>query len=418
MLSEVAGYATVEDALKLVMKGMTARRIETAHVRSAFGRVSAEDVVSSVDVPDSSRSHMDGYALRSRDLKGASEGSPRNLSLVGVKTLGDAERTRLRSGETIRVPTGGVMPLGADAVVPVEDARKRGRAVTFTREWPKGSFVFQAGTDMKKGRVVLRAGQKIRAQDVGMLIVLGVVHPRVFAKPRVAIIATGSELTDDFSEADPSKVRNSHSQIFVSLVREAGGEPVDMGVVPDSLKPLSAAIRSALAGCDLVLTLGGTSLGEADLVGRAIESMGNDVRSLHGIRMDRGRVTGVALVDGKPVVMMPGPVQGAMNGFVLFALPAMSALSGRQGVSERGLPSTLTREWRARRRFRDFVKVVYVRLRIRGGRLLATPLAGDTESMALLVAADGYIVLPERVQSLRAGTRVVVKAPAGFSSLG
>ncbi|HLQ07232.1 MAG TPA: molybdopterin molybdotransferase MoeA [Nitrososphaerales archaeon] len=414
MTREIENYVSLGQAQEF-MKKLTRGQgtTETVDVREAYGRVAAEDILSPVDVPDRPRSHMDGYAIAASDIRGASARSLRVLRLKGGVSSG-RQVEHLRSGETMWVATGEYLPLGADSVAPVEETKRVGQKVVFKIERKRGDYCYAAGSDVVKGYRVIKAGSTIRAQDIGMLIVLGAKSLVVCSRPRIAMLATGSELTSAMEGNDSSKVRESHLPIFENLIRENGGEPFIIGIVPDDVERIASALEHGLQKSQMVLTLGGTSLGERDLVEKALRRVDKRSRIIHGMRMDRGRVSGVAKVKGKPVLMLPGPVQAAMNAFVLLGIPSIWRLSGKKSFPD-GLIATLKNDWEARKRFEGFTKVVYVRL-VRGRKgFEAHPVLRDTEAMSVLTDSTGYIVVPERTTSLRAGTQVSVKLLPGFS---
>jgi molybdenum cofactor synthesis domain-containing protein len=296
-------------------------------------------------------------------------------------------------------------------VVPVESVRVDGGLVRVTGPVTRGSHVYRPGDDVKKGQVLLRRGQTIRAQDVGLLVSLGFRRAKVWRKARVSIVATGSELTSP-TRPKAGKVVNSHSPLFVSLLAELGCVPVDLGIAEDDTGRIARSIRHGLSRSDLVLTLGGTSAGRHDQVEQALAGLDPDLL-IHGIKMDRGRVSGVSIVKGKPVLMLPGPIQGAMNALLLLGLPIIEAISGAQGRGTE-VPCVFSRAWEARERYADFRKVVYVK---RGGgpELTANPLDAETESMKLLAEADAYAVIPENVTRIEQGDKVMVRLLPGFS---
>lgn len=389
-------------------------RPETIPTKYAYGRIVSEDIASPINVPDKQRSHMDGFAVKASDLKGASTRSPQALSLIGKISLTRTRKWKLGPSETIGVSTGGEIPAGADAVVPVEHTRQKANSVYFSQEVEKGTFCFPVGVDVQKGSLIIRAGNVVRAQDVGMLALLGIRYVPVFAKPRVTIIATGDELADAFATRDSGKVRESHSPILDNLITEIGGLVINREIVRDDIRLVSSAIKRALRASDIVLTLGGTSMGEGDTVEQALRKLSRKTLIVHGIRMDRGRVAGVAAIHGKPVVMLPGPVQGAMNAFFLLALPLISAMIGGEELGE-SVNASLSKGWEARKRFENFTKVLYVQMERRDGTFLATPMVGETESMRLLVQAAGFVTVPERIRRLRKGDEVSVRLLPGFS---
>lgn len=409
-ITRIEGYVSVGEALERLRKGMKSRPlIETLAPTEAYGRVVASEVLASSDVPPSPRSHMDGFAVRAEDLRMASTGHPVVLSGRGYLGPGVSFGKKLGSGQAVRVATGGPVPPGADAVIPVERLKEKGGKVFVEFAAEAGSYVFPKGGDVRKGDVIVKRGQVLRAQDIGMLLMLDINEIRVFAKPKVAILATGSELTS--GRPASGKVRNSHSPVFVRLVEALGCSGADLGIARDDPSEVLVKVRRALAKSDFVITLGGTSVGRHDVVGEAV-SLLHPRLSIHGIKMERGRVTGLAIVKGKPVLMMPGPIQGAMTAFVLFAVPIINMLN-RGTYDLARIRCSLGSDWSARKRFADFTKVVYVEL-IRDGSV-AEPLVGETESFKVLTKANAFIIVPEQMTSLTKGSSVEARLLPGFS---
>ncbi len=418
MVLEPESYVSVGEALEWVLRRARHKpRTEQIGVREVYGRILAEDVTAGHDVPAVDTSHMDGYAVRARDVASASEARPAALKVIGNAKLGATTRVSISTREAVRVSTGGRLPGGADAIVPVEWARFKRDRIMINRPYPSGHFVYRAGTDIRAGSHVLRRGATLRAQDVGLLIHLGSSFANVFARPSVAIIATGNELTNDLASKNKALTRNSHSLILAYLVSESGGEPRDLGIASDTEKEIARRVTKAIRETDIILTLGGTSLGRLDLVDRTLRRFARGREIIHGIRMDRGRVAGVAVIRGRPVVLMPGPVQGALNAFILFALPLIRAFSGWEGESPT-FRAVLAKEWEARKRFSNFTKVVYVRLKQTSAGLEAFPVVGDTESMTVLTDSNAFVIVPEERTKIEAGEVVAVNLLPGFSYAG
>ena len=412
MASEISKYESVAAVLEGIIPLLAAGpRIEMVPSRESYGRIAAEDLVSTADVPSMDSSHMDGFAIASRDAEEASAANPVVLAVAGETVLGRKPRGRLLRGQAYRVPTGSFLPTGADAVVPIEDTSLVGKRITLSSPVRRGQFVYRAGGDIRGGQVVIEAGKAIRAQDVGLAVALGIGSIGVFRRPRVALLATGSELTDSLSEAEG--VRSSHASVFKRLVEESGCVAIDLGIAPDVRKEILSGIESGLKEADMVFTTGGTSVGRMDLLDGVVRSL-KPRAMFHGIRMDRGRVSGVAVVEGKPIVMMPGPAQGAMNAFVLFGLPIIRRMTGR-GDGGIVVRAKLKKRWEARRRFPDFTKVVYVKLTRGSNGMIAEPLAAETESMTILTKSNAYVVLPERRTFLGVGSYVDAHLLPGFS---
>jgi molybdenum cofactor synthesis domain-containing protein len=405
-------YVGIDEVLNRVLSAVHPSpgmdRIET---QKCFGRVSAADVMAEADFPPYDVSHMDGFAIKSSDLRNASRSHPARLRIIAEVALGEVASGRVKSGEAIRVTTGSPIPEGADTVAQVEMARTIGTSLILDSSQESGMNVYRRGRDVKKGERVLAKGRVVRAQDVGLLLGLGIAKVSVFRKPKVSIIATGNELTDVSRPVD-GKTVESHSHVFSALLRAIGCEPFAYGIVRDDPVVLSKKLREALAESDLVMTLGGTSVGMHDLVGSVVSNFHPEVL-FHGIRMDRGRVSGVALVDGRPLLLLPGPIQGAMNAFLLLGAPVAQRLSGK---SEKGieLVCKLKNDWSARKRFSHFTKVVYVKLDL-GSENLASVVEGDTESATVLTKADGYTVVGESVTRMKKASKIRVRLFPGFS---
>ncbi len=392
-------------------KSLLRRRTETLPVLRAYGRVSASELTAHANAPPFPSSHMDGFAVVSKDLEAATDSRPVMLKIVGEAGPGARPKHHLRNGEAFQVATGAYLPEGSDAVVPREFAEVRDGSVLSRLAPRPGDHVYGAGEDIREGQVVLSKGQPIRAQDVGLMIALGFKMLSVWGRPKVSVIATGSELTSS-DKPQAGKVRESHTPIFMRLLEASGCTPIDLGIVGDEAVVLRRALRRGLLASDSVITLGGTSAGRRDYVVEAVSALSPSVL-FHGIKLDRGRVTAVACVGGKPVLMLPGPIQAAMNAFLVLGAPIFGQLTGRGGLGLE-LPCTLGKDWESRKKFAEFRKVVYVKL-VFGEEVIAEPLAGETESLKLLQEADGYMVVAEDITRLAAGSHVKVRFFPGFS---
>lgn len=412
MVLPVSQYLPVKEAVAQAMAELRQPETEMVRTRRAFGRVAAENMVSRADVPAFSASHRDGFAIRAEDSIGATGGRPAKFSVVGSIPLGKRRARTLESGEAVRVATGSILPEGADAVVQVEDARVAGGRLLVSREVSPGTFVFRAGEDVRRGEVVVKEGESLRAQDVGMLISLAVREVRVWRRPRVAILATGNELTNSMSP-DTSKTRNSHASVLISMAKALGCDVIDLGIAKDRVGAILGRLSRGIRQADIVMMTGGTSVGKLDLADDVLSRLKPRVLC-HGLRMDRGRVAGLAVVKGKGIVLMPGPIQGAMNALFLLGLPMIEKLSGRSAIGMT-TKAKLTRRWEARRSFPNFTKVVYLKLFQSRSGTAAEPIAAETESMSLLTDSNAYAVIPEEVTSLEAGREIDAHLLPGFS---
>ena len=268
---------------------------EIVSILDSYKRVLAEDIVSTVDVPTYNRSHMDGFAVRSDDIRHASRSEPINLKISNTKTeLGNPPDLIINNKEAYKISTGSYLPTGSDTVVPIEECEIVGQEVKIFISLPSGSFVYPVGADIKKGEIILKRGKVLRVQDIGLLASICFKLP-VFRKPCVTLIPTGSELTELSENPEQGKILDTHSHIILKLIEEIGGIPLRLGVTPDEVLKIREKIIYACKKSDLILTIGGSSVGDHDLVEEAINSIDNPGILIHGIRLDRGRVTGLGV---------------------------------------------------------------------------------------------------------------------------
>jgi molybdenum cofactor synthesis domain-containing protein len=425
-----SAFEKIEQHVRLTPKS------EIVSTVDAYGRVLAEDIIAKSNIPAYDTSHMDGFAVKAKEISRASRIKPVFLKIRPLPVTNCSEKADfhhsshntsfldswpyniLRSGEAFEISTGGYLPKGADTVIPFEDATIIDNEIRVHSPSPKGAFVYPTGTDIKAKQSIFSKGQLLRAQDIGLLAGLRIKKVVLFKKPTVGLIPTGSELSDEMDHVAPSKKFNTNSGIIARLIQEGGGLPIDFGITPDDSNAIRQKLYNALDTCDLILTTGGTSIGKHDFVQSAINSIGKPGMLAHGIKLDRGRVAGLALLNRKPIVCLPGPIQAALNVFIVFAYAMIRHLSGRPRKKTSWVfYATLTKSWQARKRFADFLKVVYVKLSYYRNTFKAEPLAGETESMSLLSKANGYILVPEKVRKMLAGQTVGIHLLRGFSDI-
>jgi molybdopterin molybdotransferase len=387
-------------------------------VQESYGRVLSKDLISDVNIPARDSSNMDGFAVLANDIKHASIPYPITLKIIRNIGLGNFPSVVLHSGQAYRISTGGYLPKGADTVVPIEHTHISKDNVGVLAAFPKGSFVSPLGKDVWKKSVLLHRGNVIRGQDVALLAMVSIFRVPVFRKPRVAIIPTGDELTDNPNEINgaTAKIMNTNSHFISRLVQEVGGVSFDLGVTPDNVNKVAEKIRMALEKTDMILTTAGSSVGEYDVVEQSINSLGRPGVLAHGVKLDRGRVAGVAVLKGKPIIILPGPIQGAVNAFIVFAGPILRYLSGLPEFDGLQIVGTLTKKWEARKKFSKFTKIAYVSAwSSKEGNVKATPITGDTAMMTVMTKANGYLLLPEITTSIEAGEKVYINVLPGLS---
>ncbi|MDA4118336.1 MAG: molybdopterin molybdotransferase MoeA [Thaumarchaeota archaeon] len=417
-------YTPLDEALRILFRNLVPReRAEEVAVRRAYGRLLSADVVAKDDMPLRDVSHFDGFAVNSFDTTRASKAGPVTLALRrGTEHVGLFPKEKLMLGEAMKISTGGYVPKGADAVVAVEDATQSAGTVIVDAPVRKGEHIYAAGQDVKKGERVLLSGRTLKGQDLAMLASLHITKVSVRRKPMVAIIPTGTELTANIAETRSGKVVESHSLLLGRLIEEAGGQVVKSGIIPDEKRALRRALKGALRRSDIVLTLAGSSVGEPDLVESTITSFGRSTTVLvHGIRVHRGRVMGVAVVEGKPVVVLPGPVQGALNAFILFGYPLIRHHLGLGLEEPPAVQAVVAEDWEASGKFKDFDQIVYLKLEKEGAgeraRMVALPASGETEKMSFLLSKNGYALVSGKKGKLSKGETIWVRLLPGFSML-
>jgi len=360
---------------------------------------------------------MDGFAVRASDLARATPANPVELRRVEGSALGERPRRALKKGEAHSILTGGFVPAGADSVVQSEMVRVSGGVVAFSGPVELGEFVYPRGRDVKRGERVLEAGRTIRGTDLVLLGSLHLERVPVYAKPRVAIIPTGSELSEKIGATEPGKVAETHTLLLSRLIEGAGAIPVHMPIVRDDADEIRGSIRVGLRAADIVLTLAGTSVSESDLTEEAINSSGKPGVLVHGMKVTRGRVMGFGVAGGKAVIILPGPIQGAVNAFTLLGYPLIRALLGKGFESPPSIPARMSNDWEAPRKFSHFTKVVFVKKMTDCEPLAVEASMGETENVMFLTRNDGYLLLGENVVTQKKGDSVRVHLLPGLSSL-
>lgn len=385
-------------------------------MKQAYKRVLAEDIVSPIDVPELNVSHLDGYAVHHEDTVSASRDSPTILKLVGSIRLTEKPSRPLMRGEAFKIPTGGFLPPSSNAIVPKESAYEEGEFVKVLEPAKLWDHVVHRGSDIRKGELVLKKGSILRAQDLALLKSLRFKEVQVYRKPVVAILSVGSELTDDPDEAKAGKVLRSHELLVKKLVEEAGGLAVDLGIVIDEKEKITEKLKDGLGKASMVLTIGGSSKGEADLVPDSISSLGKPGMLVHGLKVQPGRVSGFGCVEGKPIILLPGLVQSTINAFVLLAYPLIRMYLGLEPKSyESAITATLSRPI-TYTTYPEFKHITWVKLHRKEYGFEAEPIFGESPMLNVLLKADGYILVEENVRTVKEGEKVQVRLLKGLSS--
>jgi molybdopterin molybdotransferase len=379
---------------------------ERVPLTDALHRVPASPVTAPHALPGFARSTVDGYAVRAADTYGASEGLPGYLEVTGAVSMGAEPAVSVNAGTAVSMPTGGVLPPGADAVVMIEYTQQvMPGTIEVVRPVAPGEGVVRADEDAAPGAELVPAGRPLRAQDLAMLAAAGVTAVSVHARPRVTVLSTGDEVVPPETAAlRPGQVRDATAVALAAMVTQAGGAPAYGGIVPDDPQALETALRSALTASDLIVISAGSSVGARDETAGVVRRLGEIW--CHGIAIKPGKPTLLAECAGVPVIGLPGNPRSALVVFRLLGVPLVHLVGGR-AVSPAGpLPEPSVRARLARALPSAAGRLDVVQVRVRDG--VATPVFGPSALLSVLTAADGYVIIPEEATGLDAGTEVDV----------
>ena len=380
---------------------------ETVAAYDSLGRVIAAEVLSAADLPAFPRSTMDGYSVRSDDTFGATESLPAFLDVVGDVAMGAKPSVTLDAGQAARAYTGGMLAVGADAVVMVEHTQPiDDRSIEVLRPVAPGENVNQVGEDIRAGDVVFHPGHEVRPQDVGGLMALGVDRVRVARRPRVAVVSTGDELVPPESTPAPGQVRDVNTYTLSALIERAGGVPVRVGLLPDDFEEQRTAAVEGLAHSDMLIFSAGSSVSVRDMTAQVFASVGEPGVLVHGISFKPGKPTILALLDGKPAIGLPGNPVSAAVVFDMIAVPVVRALMGGSPAKWRpSVRAALARDVPSQTGRQDTVQVSLDEL---DGVVTAEPVFGSSNLVYTMVRADGHVTVPIDRGGLYAGQEVEV----------
>lgn len=310
--------------------GDIAVEYEEVEITRALGRVAFEDVFSQLDIPDFNRSTVDGYAVVSKDVYGASESLPVFLNIIGKVEMGEKTELKVSAGNCVYVPTGGMIPPGADSMLMIEyvELIDEGMLAAQSPVAPGENIIF-AGDDVKSGEKVLSKGRLIKSQDIGVLCAAGISHVKVSKRPRVAVISTGDEIVDPFGQVKPGQVRDINTYTLSAMVQELGGEVTRSIVVKDDYDLIRKTVDEASTDNDIVVISGGSSVGAKDNTEKVIDSLGEPGVFVHGVAVKPGKPTIIGRVRNAAVFGLPGHPVSAVIIFRIFVGELIDKLLGK-----------------------------------------------------------------------------------------
>lgn len=405
-------YLLPADALARIIESLPGAipRSEVLPIEDCYYRVIASDIVSPEDLPAFARSTVDGYAVHAADTFGARENSPAYVAVKHEVLMGHAPDFNLIKGFAAKIPTGGMLPEGADAVIMLEHVQAvSDDMIEILKSAAPGDNVIRKGEDIGKGEKVLTSGSLLRAQDIGALAGIGITSIEVFKKPVLSFISTGDEIVPPGSSLCLGQVRDINSFTLAGLVMSHGGILVKKGIFMDDYGVIKKAVSESLNDSDIVLISGGTSAGAKDMTAEIINDTGRPGVLFHGVALKPGKPTIGGIVNGKPVIGLPGHPAATAVCFDLFIKPLIRKLSGLGGEKEtvRSLRATMAKNIASAAGREDHIRVCIEK--DEGGRLLATPVLGKSGLISTLVKADGIVTIPQWKLGLDAGEEVTVQ---------
>ena len=344
---------------------------------------------------------MDGYAVRAADTFGASESLPCYLQITGEVQMGAAPDGEVKKGCCYKIPTGGLLPAGADGVVMLEHSVPVDETmIEIVKGVGSGTNLIQKGEDIAAGRQALPGGQLLRPQDIGLLAGLGIAEVKVTEKVRVGILSTGDEIIDHTASPEPGQIRNINTLALAGHVQRAGGVFRDYGIVSDRKEIFLPAIKQAIRENDIVLFSGGSSVGVRDLGEQIIEALGPPGILVHGVTLKPGKPVLIGLSGTTPIFGLPGHPVSALVCFDFFVKPAIRYLSGQ--IDRRQLPTPyiladLARNINSAPGRRDVVRVKLIK---EDDTWIADPVLGKSGSISTLSRSDGYFIIDEDSQGI------------------
>ena len=381
--------------------------VERVFLSEAHDRVLAGDIRAPLDVPPFDRSTVDGYAVRAVDTFGADEDRPVALKSCGQIPIGEFPNIVIKKGRAAEIATGAPLPKGADAVVMVEYSTRRNESVFINRPVSKGENMMEAGSDIHRGETSLEKHQRLSSREIGVRAALGLTEVEVLKRPRVAILSTGAEVVEPGKSLPYGRIYDINAYAFSAAVLECGGEPINLGIIPDDRAKLNAAVKRALDSADAVITSGGVSVGPKDLIPQVLDTLGKPGVIISGIAVKPGKPTTIAVVDGKPVFSLPGHPTSSLLTFHIIVRPIICKMAGRTAETPFTLKAVATTKMFPARGRRTFVmvKITYDDT----GKPLVSPVpTGLSGAITTLARADGFVEIPEKQQFVDAGAEIRV----------
>ena len=396
---------SVEAALEKILSHIQPLGFEKVSLLESQGRVIAEDIYASRDIPPLDNSGMDGYAVRYEDIQHASSGQPVRLEIIEDLPAGSVSKKTLEKGQAIRIMTGAPIPRGADAVVQVEDTTKEDRFAQIFRAVPFGENIRRAGEDVGKGDRVISKGDLIRPAEVGMLASVGRSFVSVFQRPLVAILCTGEELVDVDGRLDEAKIVSSNSYTLAAQVKDSGAIPIQLGIARDRKEDIEEKLRQGIRA-DVLISSAGISVGDYDLVKDVLKDLGMEM-VFWKVAMKPGKPLAFGTIAGKPAFGLPGNPVSSMVSFEQFVRPSLLKMMGHHQLFRPTIEAILKEDIQKEPGRRHYIRALVSFEKDR--YFVTTTGAQGSGILRSMVRANGLVVIPENQEKVRAGEKVLVQ---------
>jgi molybdopterin molybdotransferase len=395
----------VEEARERILGSVRPLGLEKVFLLDALGQVIGEVIHAGRAIPPWDNSAMDGYALRAEDTGGAAAAHPVWLEVVEEIAAGNVPAKRIGPGQAARIMTGAPLPQGADAVIRMEDCRKEEERVAILAEAVKGRQIRRTGDEVRMGDEVISRGDVIRPAEIGMLASLGISFVFVHRRPLVAVVATGNELTEIDEEPPRGKIVGSNSYSLAAMVQDCGAIPLRIGIAKDRREDLIDTFKAAMQA-DLIVSAGGVSVGDFDLVKGIMQAEGNRL-FFWRIAMKPGKPLAFGALGKVPIIGLPGNPVSAMVCFEQFVRPAILRMLGHKNLFRRTLRARLTEGIEKKKGFLHFIRA-WIR-QDQDGYVVTTKEGPGFGMIQSMVGANGLILIPEETEAVRAGEMVAVQ---------
>ncbi len=394
-----------EEALRIILEEVRIQPFEEVELIDSFGRVLAEDVISDINVPPFDNSAMDGYAIVASDTAGASKKSLRRLKILGELKAGDVSNFEVTSGFALKIMTGAPIPLGADTVVKKEDTDLGDDEVSIFCEVEKGKNIRLAGEDVIKGERIFPTGVHIRPQEIGLLASLGKSKVKVFKLPTVAILSTGDELVEIDEPLAPGKIRNSNTYSLMAQVISCGARPFPLEIARDNVDATKRLIEKGLEVSDTLLTTGGVSMGDYDVVKDVLDDLGAELK-FWKVAQKPGMPLAFWRLGEKLIFGLPGNPVSTIVCFEEYVRPIILKMMGRSHIFRPEVDAIFEHDLQKKSGRAFFVRV---NVKTKDGKhyvsLTGPQGSGILKSMSL---ANGIAIIPSETTLVKTGDKVKV----------